>query len=290
MGRGTSAAACAVVALFASDGRAEPSALDVCTASFEEAQLKQKRGKLVAARDLYKMCAADTCPKMLRDDCVLRGIEIDRILPTASFALRDGAGKDLDAKWTVDGADFPSDGRAHPIDPGPHAVVYSIGSGKPSAEEKVVIHEGEKARVVPFTIQTTAAASAPPPAASEGPGSGYWLTPLIVGGVGMAAVIAGLGFFLTARRDADKRDELYFLSQTTAPSDYASALEYRRAGALRDTSAKRNDTYAFILGGGGAVLIGTSVLLYFVNKPSTKTSIVPVLAPSYAGVALGGSF
>lgn len=128
--------------LFASGlARAQPKPVDACVANFEEAQLKEKRTKLVEASELYGACADPKCPSLVRGDCEAKRAEIIRRIPTATITVRDASGRDVDAKIEVDGKPLTGDRtRARPIDPGEHVVRYTVEGAEPGSE-KITLFE-----------------------------------------------------------------------------------------------------------------------------------------------------
>jgi hypothetical protein len=287
---------CALVVVLTTRANAEPTVLDLCSGSFEEAQLKEKRGKLVAARKLYEACAVETCPKLMRDDCTKRRDDVDRAIPTASFVLRDAAGKEIEATWTVDDQEVRNDGRASPIDPGPHVVAYAIG-GRKAGSEKVTIHEGEKSRVIVFT--TTSAALAPPkttaqpspaadvPTAAAPAGQSRSVGPYVVGGIGVLFLGASIGLYVISRNEAAKGSEL---------RDRA-AVEPANRAALDDTANTRFDAadnnlaLAFVAAGVAVAAIGTAVVWYVLDTPKKRAVVAaPLVGPTVGGGAFAVSF
>lgn len=276
--------------------RAAPSTLDVCTASFEEAQLKQRRGKFVAASELFAACAAEKCPKILREDCASRRDAIEPAIPTVTFVVRDPAGKDVDAVVTVDGAPFRSaPGRAAPIDPGPHEVSFTV-DGQRGGVQTVVAREGEKNRLVVLTYTPPAAQARPEPYVAPEPPpreSPSLVAPIVVGSIGLIAIGVGVGFFVIAGDDAEKRDQFRGVEdQAISRGDLSEAAVFHDAADARDEAARQNQLVGLVMGGVGLAAIGTAVLIYFVNKPSKPpaTAIRPLAGPSFAGAAFGTTF
>src|SRR5262249_38147303 len=108
--------------------------IEKCTGNFEEAQLKEKRGKLVEAEQLYGACADAICPAMLRNDCTAERAEIAQRIPTATIVIRDASGNDVDAKVEIDGKPLTDRAHAQPIDPGEHSVTYTVVGRGPATQ------------------------------------------------------------------------------------------------------------------------------------------------------------
>src|SRR5580700_6433528 len=76
-----------------------------CVAANDAAQDLRQSGKLRQAREKLAVCAAASCPGIVRDDCTQRLAEVDSAMPHIVFSARDPAGNDLvDVKVTIDGA------------------------------------------------------------------------------------------------------------------------------------------------------------------------------------------
>jgi hypothetical protein len=136
-----------------------------CASASETAQHLRNQTKLRAARAELLQCARRVCPAIVRNDCEHWLAEIDAELPTVIFAAQDEAGRDLvDVRVIVDGAMTKEalDGKAVAIDPGSHVVRYERGGGG-STEEKIVINQGEKNRVLATRFVRPATPEATPP-------------------------------------------------------------------------------------------------------------------------------
>jgi len=138
----------------------EPSA---CAQSAERAQVLRRQGKLAAARAALVVCGAESCPQVVRDDCRAWTAAVQDAQPTVVFSVRGSDGADLAAATvSVDGEPFLEriDGIAHPIDPGPHDIEVRAASETP-VRLRIVVHEGEKQRVVPVVFAGSRASQAP---------------------------------------------------------------------------------------------------------------------------------
>ena len=97
---------------------------------------------------------------MIRKDCEPLLSELDTRMPTLVISAKDAAGKDLvDVRVTIDGTLVTSklDGKAIPIDPGAHAFKYERDGSAP-VEANIVVHDGEKDRVVNVMLEPIQAA------------------------------------------------------------------------------------------------------------------------------------
>jgi hypothetical protein len=110
-----------IVASSASAQSSAPQSRQTCLKAFEDAQLEQKRGKLVLARKLFNDCSEAACPSQLREDCSRKQDELDKATPTATFVVRDAADNEIsNALVKIDGTPLSvAPGHALPIDPAP---------------------------------------------------------------------------------------------------------------------------------------------------------------------------
>ena len=145
--------------------RADPT-VDECIAANTSAQTQRRDGKLREARAQLLLCAAASCPKMVRDDCTKRMDEVDRAMPTIVFQAKDSHGGDLvNVDVTMDGSSLTStlDGHALTVDVGDHQFTFSAQGYNPVTQHFVLV-EGQKDRRETITLTSTAPlVVAPPP-------------------------------------------------------------------------------------------------------------------------------
>ncbi|MCC6662312.1 MAG: hypothetical protein IT375_01150 [Polyangiaceae bacterium] len=249
---------------------------DECAAASEEGQLFAVKGQLRAAREKLIACAEKTCPGAIRKDCEAALGELDRRTPSIVCGAKDKAGHDLvDVSVSLDGAPFLAqlDGKAVELDPGQHTLLFEA-KGLPPHEEKVMIREGEKARVVVVTLVEK---EAPPPKPKAPSGRRPSTTTWVVGGIG-AAALAGAGVigFVALQ----KRSSLYDScgkAGTCSQSDVDSV--YR----LYDVS--------YVAAGVGGALLATSAVLYFTTStPPSEERAGVTFTPWLGGAAVSGKF
>lgn len=285
-----------VASLFvASVAHAQGTPIEKCTGNFEEAQLKEKRGKLIEAEQLFAACADTKCPAMIRADCSSKRDEMLRRIPTITVVVRDASGNDLQSYVEVDGKPMKDRVHAQPIDPGEHIVNYRA-EGKKPATQRITVVEGEKARVISISAKEDKHAdpNVPEPQTTTQPvqESHSVVAPIIVGSIGVLALVAAVGLQVVANSEDDKADTL----QNAAVSPDLEAQDrskLQQASDSRKEAAKSNQLVALLVGAGGLVFIASGVVLYFVTKPSpsrSKASFSPVVAPGYAGLAYGLRF
>ncbi|HEX8795043.1 MAG TPA: hypothetical protein VF765_29050 [Polyangiaceae bacterium] len=169
-----------------------------CTEAYVTGQHLMRSSHLLDAQAALLRCARDPCPAALRPECSQWLAEVQRELPSVVIAVRSSTGQDVrDARVLVDGQPFLAhlDGTAKDIDPGDHVVRLEAPGAAP-LEQHVLLHEGEKARIVDFQLPAPQGASTslatPPPApapaetASRPP---RWIA-YALGGLGIAATAA----------------------------------------------------------------------------------------------------
>jgi hypothetical protein len=167
---GGSAVAAGVFALAAMStarvGRAQRP--DPCFTAPVEGQELQKQGKLLEARSRFAVCAHDTCPREIVQDCTRWSREVDEAVPSIVVAAHDRQGRDLlDVRVSIDGG-HPIDlsARAIPMDPGTHRLVF-LRDGEANVEQSVLLRDGERNREVAVTFGTPVVPVAPVPPPRE---------------------------------------------------------------------------------------------------------------------------
>jgi hypothetical protein len=121
-----------------------------CAEASEEAQLRRIHNKIRGARDELLVCARDVCPPLVKHDCEQWLAEVDASMPTLVVSALDAQGRDVgNVRVEVDGQPFLDklDGNAVAIDPGEHAMRF-VHEGDPDVEQKIIVREGEKNRLV----------------------------------------------------------------------------------------------------------------------------------------------
>jgi hypothetical protein len=298
-------------------------------AACEEAQASGKKlradGQLTGARAAFQTCADASCPDAIRAECTNLGDAVEKLVPTVVLVARDDKGQDLaTARVEVDGKPFVDSltGRAVPIDPGPH-VLRLTSPGVEPALQRVVVNEGEKGRLVVFTVTRAAPAPAPvivpvptptpmptenPPArTARGHGSGPW----IVGSLGLGAAVAGVGFLKRAgdiQKQVDEGCAKYFdpnisCEQDSRKSDAQSAalVSFIAAGALLgggliwyalepvDKPPRPPSSAPWILGAAGIVAVVAGGVTATIGAAGTKTDTTTDFLPTGLGVATAGA-
>ena len=193
------------VALFSMPTFAHADEADECAAAAEESQSLVAKKQLVQARSDLVRCARDTCPSVIKKDCVTWLDDLDKKLPSVVLGAKTPAGDDLsDVTVTINGAPFVTklDGTAMPIDPG-ETVFRFTTPGAPPVEKKLVIAEGEKARPLAVVL----AKGGEPVAPVETTSAAVKVAPWVLVGVS-AASLAGFGVLQgVARGERSKLDD-----------------------------------------------------------------------------------
>lgn len=262
---------------------------EACVTASESGQKLRKQKKLRAARKELLACAQETCPAVVKKDCVTWLAEVDESLPTIILSAKDGSGNDVvDAKVLLDGEPFEGklDGSAIAIDPGAHTFRFEPAKGE-AVESKVIVREAEKNRVITVTLgekPKPVAEPAPPPtkpATPEAPkaSSGIPTSAYVLGGVAAASFVGFAYFGLSGRADRDH------LLDTCAP--YCSKDD--------EKPARNRLLIADIALGVGIVSLGVATVLVLTapSAPKADKAALRVDAVPVAGGAvglLGGSF
>jgi hypothetical protein len=179
-----------------------------CAQAYEDAQSLQMEHRLLEAREQLVTCTHEKCPKAVSADCWRWLASVEASTPTLVIAARSAAGDDLvDVTLSLDGRAVENEmiGKAMSVDPGPH-VLRAEAPGFLPAEERVVVREGEKARIFSLVLaplpRELSAAEAPaveaappePEPASDAGRARLKVASYVLFGVGVAA--AGAGTYL----------------------------------------------------------------------------------------------
>jgi hypothetical protein len=256
---------------------------DRCASASEHAQDLRAAGKLRAARSSLLSCVPATCPSIVRNDCLKWLAEVDGLLPSIIIRATDSTGHDLIAvRVLVDGELLADglDGKAIPVDPGPHHIRYETQGAAP-VEDTILVRESEKDRIL--TVQLAAmpsrsassAAPAFPPAAHQAEGatasasrpteeiltparhstSSPWVAPLLLSGAGVAGLATFAILGIVGQSEYNHCDQL--------PPQCTSS----DVGAL----AVRRDA-AWIAGGLGVASLGAAAWLFF-SRPKGGSAV-----------------
>ncbi len=281
---------CAVLAVVSLPKDVIAADVDCPTAS-EQGQKLRDQGKLIRAREMFLLCSKATCPSVVRKDCAKWLPELEESVPTIVFSVQDGSGTDLSAvAVTLDGAKVATvlDGKPVPIDPGPHTVIYET-QGVPPLTQNVIVHAGEKNRIVKATLG--AAPVKPDPKQDPKPDpkpdpkldpkpqkSGVPVMTYVLGGVGVIGIGSFAFFGITGKSDLDDLRK----SSCVPNCDPAKLDDTKTKLLIADIS----------LGVGVLALAGATVLFLTSggDNKSAKTGINVTPLPGGGGASLSGTF
>jgi hypothetical protein len=292
-----------------------------CVDANSKAQDLRRSGKLSAAREQLRACAAPSCPALVRDDCSKRLDELERAQPTIVFDAKDGAGNDVGGvRVTVDGAPLTGslDGSALAVDPGEHAFTFEA-PGRPSVTKTFIVKEAEKARSERIVLGAATAAvpaapsgpAAPPPAVPPAPpaaaappeapgapaqpstgggsggGGGRKTLGLVIGGGGVVGVVVGSIFGVLASSSWSSAKSA--CSAGNCPGSTRGQAESDHDTAVSDGTVS---TIAFVAGG---ALVAAGVVLFATapsggNASSARLVVAPDVGRDRGGLSLQGRF
>jgi hypothetical protein len=251
-----------------------------------KAQDLRRDGKLSAAREALRQCAAASCPAAVRDDCSKRLDDLDRAQPTLILAARDAAGNDIVAVTvTMDGQPFADrlPGTPLPVDPGEHTFVFQA-PGQPPLEKRLVVRESEQGRREGVTLggaraagDTVAGAGGESRGAPRGHGTQKVLA-LIAAGVGVVGVGVGSAFGLVALSDRNA-------AQSVCPGQCADS-----SGVSKWSDAKTAgnvSTVAFVVGGVG---LAAGAVLWLTATPAQRPGATARLGLGPGSLHLEGAW
>lgn len=259
-----------------------------CMSASKDGQVERDRGHLLAARELFRACAQLTCPSVVTKSCTEWLVDIDARIPSVVIRVSERGADDItQASVLVDGRSVPLDGRPVELDPGAHDIRAAAPDWLPS-ERKVLLAEGERARLVLFELERAApppapVLEAPPPQPAiasleqREPTSSFQVPvgSWILGGIG----VAGVASFVVLRVEAGR--ELNHLKDTCSPRcSHEETVPGRRLALAADLSL---GVAAVALAGAGAWALG-SWLGHESNAP--QLACVPVRGGLLASLAL----
>jgi hypothetical protein len=170
-GRTLRIAACAAVTLLqASTAAGEPlrgKDRRACIGAYEQGQELAQAAKLLRAREVILGCAKSKCGEFLHRECAASYSRLEEEIPTVILLAKGEGGQALvDVEVTMDGELFSAtlDGRAVPVDPGLHQFSFKAKRGT-TAEQRTIIVQGERNRVIAVSFASADRELPKPPAA-----------------------------------------------------------------------------------------------------------------------------
>jgi hypothetical protein len=231
-----------------------------CIAASEAAQSLRDRRALLEAHDKLAVCSRDVCPGPIRADCIQQRGEVDAATPSVVFRARDAHAEDLvDVKVLCDGVVLATqvDGKAVAVDPGAHVFRFEA-QGVPPVERKLIIGEGEKARLVVAEMHSGAPAVVVLAPAPAEPPNRLWLPGLVVGAVGVAGAVPMVIFWLSGTGD------IHQMKETCAPAAGGAGCPADRVDSDR-TKLVLGDVFLGVAAAG----IATGAVLLFTHRGSS---------------------
>jgi hypothetical protein len=268
---------------------------EACMDAHGRGQDLRELGKFSGAREQFLKCAQSACPAMIQSDCARFGDELQHVVPTVTFAARDADGKDVpDTTVFVDDVQVTTrlDGRAFELDPGSRTIRF-VHDGK-TVEQKVVVSQGEKGRMIVVTLAepqasgATGGPSAPPgpgesPHADGTPGSSRSGFPLMVAGIGGAALVAGVALIIAGTGKIPGKCDYFSKECTAAPKDPVFDDAKSGAGMIN---------VGIGLSVAGTVVATTGLIWYFAQSthPSPTTGVAPWVDRRSGGLSFRRQF
>jgi len=264
------------------DARAEPTPADQCISAAEQSQPLRRDGKLTEARERLLVCSRTECPSFVRTDCTKWLADVEAAMPSIVLGAVNASGGDLsDVRVSVDGVEIAQqlDGKEIDIDPGLHTVRFEHPGSAP-VEQRVVVREAQRRRVVSVAFPDEAARPAvPAPPSPDHPSRGRSLVvPLVLVGGGALALGGATALWLSGLADRST------LASGCAPTHSCSQSAV--------DSARGKLIAGDITGGLGlvAAAVGAGVLVF--GRPDTASSggaavgVRPVAGGAVVGVLL----
>jgi hypothetical protein len=156
-----------------------------CVAASGAGQEHQKKGFLFSALQELEICTDPACPTVVRVDCAKWRDEVLAAMPSINIVVRlDGVDQPR-ALVLLDGAPWLDQllGRPRDLEPGEHHVTVELGGTR--QDQRLVIVQGEKNRVVVFSFTGGAAPPPTPPPAAHAEGH-FPLWPVVFSALAVA--------------------------------------------------------------------------------------------------------
>jgi hypothetical protein len=255
---------------------AEPTKLE-CVAANDAAQDLRRAGRLHAAREKLALCVSTSCPGLVREDCAQRLTEVDGIMPSLVFEVKDGAGNDVAAVTvTMDGQRVNTPRMPVQVDPGKHRLVVEA-EGLPRTERTIVVREGERDRHEPIVLGRSTAPGPITPAPSSPDDSGSRQTiAFVVGGAGVVGLVVGSVLGLVSKSSYD-----HALQHECGGNPNGCSTQGVQDGKSAHGQATAS-TVAFVA---GAALLGAGAVLYL-TAPKASVGVGATVGAERAGVVV----
>ncbi len=271
-----------------------------CIAESYRGQSERDDGKYRSAREAFRQCARDDCPRVVDQACTKWLHELDETSPTIVLAAKDGEGNDIsEVKVTFDGSPFATilDGRPIEADPGIHVLRFD-GEGVEPVEQRLILRAGERARVVGVVLKRMAARGRSPEprgtgrpetasAASAPPASLRWIAPASLGLLAVASVGAGAELFAHSGTQGDQAAGLRrTLGTSNACANAASGSCQQLSDEVHAQYTERWIATGLFVGGG--LLAAGAIVSWFLwpHPPAREPQATASVAVGREGFAL----
>ena len=271
----------AVVLGASATAEAAPPTKEECIETHSRAQDSRDRGQLADAKRLFLLCAQQSCPALIQSDCAKFGEDLSRSVPSVSFSARDPKGNDLpDTQVFVDGnliASRLDDGKAHDVDPGKHSIRFVRGSKE--ATVSVVVAVGERGRNINAVIGDAGSAGSvsqdtgPHPVESAPKAPSRPILPLVVAGIGGAALVTGGVLALVGLGNVPSQC-------TTSPRECAAPPGDK---VFSDAKSAINLANTGLAVGIIGLVVGVGGLVWYFTSSPTGSSNTPASVTANAG-------
>ncbi len=278
--RSTCLALAALAAILAAPATARADATDACIKASDEGQVLRDQGKMIAARERFVTCSAESCPRLVRTDCASWLADVDKRIPSVVLSATDPEGHDTaEVQVTMDGAPLASrlEARAIPVDPGAHRLRFER-AGSPAVEETVILREGEVRRAVAVRFRGAAPPGAPStvaPASGTRPSRGALTAAIALFG----AALAGGGLFA------------YFAATAQGDAEHLRATCAGHCDPGDVDAIRTREIVANVALGTGLAAAATGTLVMLVGpREAAAASIALTPSPGGCMLVLGGRF
>jgi hypothetical protein len=270
-------AAPSIVAAMSSPSRAAEPTVAECLSASDRATALKSEGRYRAARKSFLTCVADSCPSVVRRDCVTSLTELDQLQPSFVFDVRDERGADMsEVRVSMDGEPLVEklDGKPVNVDVGPHVFTFAAGPRYKEQRVQVIARTTEKNRILAVKLEPVAAASADPKPIAPTHGEPVPVFPIMLAGVGVVALGAFAYLGLSARSDLRALEsDPCATSKTCSKSDVDSV---RTRFAIADVAL-----------GVGVVSFVAAAWLWFSRDRTQTTARMPLeVLPTSRGVSV----
>jgi hypothetical protein len=254
-----------------------------CIAANDDAQDLRRAGKLREAREKLLLCGSTSCPGLVREDCAQRLTEVDHVMPSIVFEVKDGAGSDVaGVTVTLDGQQLPGklSGLPVQVDPGEHRFVFEA-QGLPATEKTIVVREGEHDRHERVVLGQPGAPAPSTPVPSSSEAGSQKTIAYVAGGAGVVGLVLGGVFGLVSKGTYNNA-----LQNECGGNPNACSTQGAQDGQTAHSQATIS-TVGFIAG--GALLAGGAVL-YFTSPKGSAVAVAPTVGTAGGGLNVTGGW